>query len=373
MSDARDAIEEMLARLGQSHFALMPREVYDDLDVPTGAGARDGDAGLVVRVIDGHALVTRVHRDSAGEAAGVQRGWEILRVDDFDVATRIGGAWEQLAALSGRDAHLSLVVMARLTGPVGKHSQVVFLNGDDQRVARELTFTPRRGTKTRFGHFPEMYVWTEVQTLESNIGYIAFSLFMDPATVMPAFNAAMQAFRDAPGVIIDLRGNQGGIGAMAMGMAGWLIDADRRYLGTMYTREGEFKYVVSPRAETYAGPVAILQDGLSASTSEILVGGLRDLGRVRVFGTRSAGAALPSVAERLPNGDGFQYAFANYISAGGVALEGHGVAPDVEVLLTRAALLRGEDRALMAAIAWIRNQGAESAWAGAPWALGKKL
>jgi carboxyl-terminal processing protease len=94
---------------------------------------------------------------------------------------------------------------------------------------------------------------------------------------------------------------------------------------------------------------------LSASTSEFLAGGLKDLGRARIFGSRTAGAALIANVEKLPNGDGLSYAFANYISQGGEELEGVGVIPDVEVIPTREALLRGEDPALSAAIAWING------------------
>jgi carboxyl-terminal processing protease len=94
-------------------------------------------------------------------------------------------------------------------------------------------------------------------------------------------------------------------------------------------------------------------DACSASTSEIFAGGLQDLHRARVFGTKSAAAALPSVIERLPNGDGFQYAVGNYISEGGKPLEGQGVKPDVEVKLTRPSLLAGHDAVLDAALDWI--------------------
>ena len=105
----------------------------------------------------------------------------------------------------------------------------------------------------------------------------------------------------------------------------------------------------------FLGPVAILMDGNSASTSEIMAGGLKDIGRARVFGTRSAAAALPSLIERLPNGDGFQYAIANYISEGGKPLEGLGVTPDEEVKLTREALLAGHDPVVDAALQWIKD------------------
>ncbi|MGH9593955.1 MAG: S41 family peptidase, partial [Bryobacteraceae bacterium] len=143
---------------------------------------------------------------------------------------------------------------------------------------------------------------------------------------------------------------------MAMGMAGFLVDKPDSRLGTMYMRDTKLDFVVNPRVNVFGGPVAILIDACSASTSEIFAGGLKDLGRARVFGTRSAAAALPSAFERLPNGDGFQYAMANYISQGGQPLEGIGVAPDEEVKLTRAALLAGHDPVLDAALAWIKKQ-----------------
>ena len=100
----------------------------------------------------------------------------------------------------------------------------------------------------------------------------------------------------------------------------------------------------------------MLVDGLSGSCSEIFSGGLQDLGRARIFGSRTAGAVLPSAIERLPNGDGFQYAFANYISAGGAVLEGVGVIPDTVAEPNREALLNERDTALDAAVAWVRSQ-----------------
>jgi carboxyl-terminal processing protease len=59
----------------------------------------------------------------------------------------------------------------------------------------------------------------------------------------------------------------------------------------------------------------------------------------------------------LPNGDGFQYAIANYVSEGGKPLEGLGVTPDIETPLSREALLGGHDQALDAAVAWIKAPG----------------
>ena len=141
-----------------------------------------------------------------------------------------------------------------------------------------------------------------------------------------------------------------------MGVGSWFIDKPDQVLGTLYLRDNNLKFVINPRPDAFRGPLAVLVDGCSGSTSEIFAGGLKDLKRARIFGTRTAGAALPSVFEKLPNGDGFQYAIANYISQGGQPLEGIGVIPDEQVPLTRHQLLEGQDPVLDAATAWIQKQ-----------------
>jgi carboxyl-terminal processing protease len=166
----------------------------------------------------------------------------------------------------------------------------------------------------------------------------------------------VKACGECSGFVIDLRGNPGGIGGLAMGVAGWFIEKPDQQLGAMYMRDNSIKFTVFPRPDAFRGPLAILVDGCSGSTSEIFAGGLKDLKRARIFGTRTAGAALPSVFEKLPNGDGFQYAIASYTSQGGKPLEGIGVIPDEEIHVARQQLLAGQDPPLDAAVTWIQKQ-----------------
>jgi carboxyl-terminal processing protease len=237
----------------------------------------------------------------------------------------------------------------------GDTIKVVFLDGANAQVTRDLTLGQERGQTARFGNLPPMRVFFESKKF-GNTGYVRFNMFLDLVRVMNGFGNAVENCMHCDGFVVDLRGNPGGIGGMAMGMAGWLVDKPDERLGTMYMRDATLNFVINPRAEVFTGPVAVLVDGSSASTSEIFAGGLKDLGRARVFGTKTAAAALPSIFERLPNGDGFQYATANYISEGGKALEGLGVTPDVEVKLTREGLLTGHDAVLDAALEWIRKK-----------------
>lgn len=355
-SDARAVMDELISRLGLSHYSIIPAEVYDELALPDGEGALDGSTGIDVRVIDEQALVVSVVEDSPAAKAGVRTGWVVDRVGEDSLATAFETVSQEFAGTGYEDLVLAGVVKGRLSGPVGETVTVEFRDGGDRARIVEMVLAEERGRKVQFGYLPPIHVWIDSKRIDDTTGYIAFNMFIDPANVMPAFNEAMASFMDTDGIIIDVRGNLGGTAIMAMGMVGWLIAEKDHYLGTMQTRDNELKIAVFPRPTTYAGPVAVLVDGLSGSCSEIFAGGLKDLGRARIFGSRTMGAALPSAIEKLPNGDGFQFAFANYVSRGGEVLEGVGVVPDVEIEPTREALLQGKDTALEAAIAWIRNR-----------------
>jgi carboxyl-terminal processing protease len=255
-----------------------------------------------------------------------------------------------------RELMLSRAVDQQLHGNIGQSTTVRFVDGEGHNVEKKLTFAQAPGTLTQFGYLPPMYVSIDAKRVRPDIGYFGLNVFLEPTRVMDAFTKAVQSCADCRGFIADVRGNPGGIGAMAMGLAGWFVSKSGERLGTLYLRDSTLNFVIFPRAEPFAGPLAILVDGASASTSEIFAGGLQDLGRARIFGSRTAGAALPSVIEMLPNGDGFQYPIANYVSEGGKTLEGRGVIPDTIAEPTREALLRHQDTALDAAIDWIQHQ-----------------
>ncbi len=354
--EARSAMTDMIGRLHQSHFAIIPASLYDNIEAPAKKGDRGGNTGLQFRVIDGKAIVTSVGPGTPGELAGVRPGWEIRSIDGEELPPVFEPIAKEFEGKPRKDYYLWSAVRSRIGGPIGDTLTAVFVDGENRTAERTMILVEPQGKKVIFGNFPPFYLTYRTDTLADGIGYFTFSVFFDPVTLMPAFGKAMQTFMNAPGVIIDVRGNPGGIGGMGMGLAGWFVEEKNLNMGTMRTRTDTLKLVVNPRAKVYKGPVAILVHGLSGSSSEIFSGGAQGLPRVRIFGSRTVGATLPSAAERLPNGDGFQYAFASYISRTGVELEGEGVHPDVEVRPTREALLAGNDPALEAAIDWIREQ-----------------
>jgi carboxyl-terminal processing protease len=356
MAQARGAMIEMLDRLGHSHVAILPVEVLNAMAAPPQRGGAMGVTGLDLRVIDGHPLVTAVAAGSPAAEAGVEVGWELLRVGDQPLEPLLASVAREFEGATAQRLVLTEVVRSRLVGPIGETVEALFRDGDDREVALRLDHGEEQGIRFDLGHLSGLYVKVESRRIEPDAGYISLNKFMHPAVVMPAFEKAIRSFEKTKGLIIDIRGNPGGIIGVAMGIAGWLIDEERHYLGKLVLHETELKAIVFPRAEAYGGRVAILVDGLSGSTSEIFAAGLQDLGRARVFGMRTAGAALPSEIVKLPNGDGFQYVVADYVSAAGGHLEGVGVIPDEPVEPTREALLAGRDPALEAALAWIRAE-----------------
>jgi carboxyl-terminal processing protease len=354
MAQSRQIISGMLDRLHASHLRLIPVEAYNAVGAVS-AGA-EGSAGIDVRVVNGEALVTKVDAGSSAAKAGVRPGWRILELRGEPVANAIHTVDEAYRSSSSRDMFLARSVTAKLAGAEGEKLPMRFVDGAGQTRDLEIALGPPRGSPSTFGHLPTQHVWIESRRLDDNVGYIAFNMFLDPARLMPAFEEAVRSFQKTDGIVIDIRGNPGGIGIMAMGLAGWFLDKPNQRLGTMHTRQAPINFVVNPRLPVFRGPLAILVDGSSASTSEIFAGGMQDLKRARVFGARTAGAALPSFIDKLPNGDGFQCATADYISEGGKRLEGVGVVPDVDAAPTRELLLAGRDAPLEAALNWIHTK-----------------
>lgn len=347
MFQARAAIDEMVGHLGETHFALLPVEGVD-LDPRT---RPNGAVGITLRIIGGKAVVWRVERDSPASRAGVQPGWVLKSVNraDIEPMTRTGPQpTTRAVARAQRRAQDALATLPK------KRITATFIDAIGHGHDIRLTAVPITDT-TRLGDLPPMSLRIDSATLTGGVGYFSLSSFLDPPRVMPAFDAFLHKHANAPGIILDLRGNPGGISGMASGIAGYFIDREGASLGTMITRDDKLPFTINPRLPGYRGKVAILVDGQSESTSEILAAGLQDLGRARIFGQPTGGAALSSTVTTLSNGDRFQYAVADFARVNGKRIEGVGVMPDVLVPLTRSSLLANLDKPLEAASDWIRE------------------
>lgn len=370
IDQVRAAMGEALAALGETHFSVIPADVHQTLEGTEEAAAdnatasnsadsgtgEDGTVGINIRIVDGVPIVGSVDVDSSADREDVMPGWAVDRIDGKGFDDELAQLRETLGDVPLTDIHIIRYVEALLTRPVGDSVSVRFVSSNGKRRTVQLIAAKQPGLWATFGHLPTMNLRFESKKLDSDIGYFSLSIFLSPPQVMPAYSAFIKENQTARGIVIDLRGNPGGLGVMATGMGGFLIADEGKHLGTMIRRDGNLQFVVNPRYPQFKGPVAILVDTLSMSTSEILAGGLQDLGRACVFGQPTPGAALPSTIARLPNGDALQYAMADYVSASGRRLEGKGITPDEIVPLRRKQMEAGHDEALEAACRWILEQ-----------------
>lgn len=387
---ARAVINELLSRLGQSHFGIIPSSSYEkleeesqaleydeseesdeksgtdnsDQDTPEVDPVEDSDepgwSGINARLVGDRFLVTKVYPGSPAEAAGVKTGWIIESIQDRKMSSLIEIS-KDIDGVMRPETQAGLILHSRLQGNAGKSIRMNFIDGLNETQEVKLTFADAPGVMGGFGELPPMPIEVEATTLdigdEHGIGYFRLSMFMSPGTVLPTYQQFIKDSMDSRGIVIDMRGNFGGIILMAPGMINWLIE-EKGLMGTMKMRDAvrgafDIPLMLNPRKNAYEGKVAVLIDELSISNAEILSAGLKDIGRARIFGTQTAGLALPSTVERLPNGDGFQYAFADYTSSGGYSLEAQGTIPDVPLNYTREGLLSGHDEVLDAATDWI--------------------
>lgn len=360
--ELRAVMTEMLGTLKQSHFSIIPREVSDATSAgsnsPRGAD-QNGTTGATFRLIDGGMVVTHAPAKSAAARAGVQPGWQLEAINGCPLSSRLRLIPKDMDVRRASLTAYSLT-SAMLAGPVGDAVAATFRDGAGRLQNVSIVREAESGTVAKFGNLPPLNSSLKFERVERDgktIGVISFNIWMP--VLLPQFAAAIDSLRDTDGIVLDLRGNFGGVGGMAMGVAGHFLDTART-IGTMVQRGAALKFVANPqfvdtrnqRVRPFAGPMAIVVDELSISTSEIFAGGMQALGRSRVFGSQTSGQALPSVPERLPNGDILYHAIADFLSPTGKTLEGDGVRPDVLAPVTKKALREGKDPARDAALSW---------------------
>lgn len=362
--EATKVLSDMLAELKQSHFAILPAETYAAAKTTEMQGG-DGWSGLTLKSIDDQFVVTKVAPDSPAASAGIEVGWVLEQLQTAAIpkpltATMIRELADKVAAVYGmrKDTSLSILATQLTTGEIGKTMELNMLDNDD--VQRTVTFqlTKGPGVAARFGHFPTIYVSFEYRKLPGQVGYISFNAFFDALRLIKEYQAALLNEHNARGIVIDLRGNPGGMVLLVQGMSGWFVD-EPRDLGSMQFKTNTIRLSINPRKPRFDKPVAILVDECSVSSAELFPGGLQVLGIAKIFGSRTAGQVIPSHVVKLPTGDGFQYAIAGLESTSGYVWEGNGVQPDQPVILTRKLLQQDSDPVLTAALDWLAQNPSE--------------
>lgn len=292
--------------------------------------------GLTLRDIDGQIVITRVRPGSPAEEAGLRPGFGIARVDDIAVMSS-RDAEERL----GRDTQTHRVIVTDEDGIMRAVALANRLPPADMLALVRLT------RRTRW------YALLDSTRLVDGIGYIEFTNFVAP--LKTRLLEAVASMHDAPGLIIDLRGNAGGSDEVGLALAGRLLGQETQ-LAIVRTRTGDdYHFKTKRQHHPYLRPVVMLLDEQSGSESEQVAVALQERGRVVVIGKRSHGAGMAGVGKELPTGAILIYPAGQSRTPKGVVIEGRGVIPNIEVSLTREELLKGRDAQLETAIAYLRQ------------------
>ncbi|MDI9641287.1 S41 family peptidase [Kamptonema cortianum] len=330
-------MEGLVASLGDPHTNYLRPQVAEQFALETkgdfvGIGARLADDPLGARI-------AVVFPDGPAQESGVQSGDVISSVDTKPVAGQaVDEIVEQIRGEAGTKVRLGIV-----------------------RDGKPVTITVVR----RRVDIPTV----TSEMLASNIGYVGVSGF---SGVTPKqFRQAVETLhsQNPTGLIIDLRGNPGGLLESAADMLSLFVSG--KTIVTMKLRGGIVKSTKAPRDRTLPinYPVTILIDGDSASASEIMAGVLRDYGKATIIGTHSYGKASVQDLHSLPQGANFKVTIAKYYLPSGADITrkvdeygsylSGGIKPDIEVDFERkdgaAFAVPGKDSQLDRAIEFIKS------------------
>lgn len=296
-----DAVEKLVSRSGDRWSSFYTAQEYAGLQQ-----ALDGryvGVGLWVRrVDDGRIEVARVQRNSPAARAG-------LRVDDvlarIDTTSCTGLAvTEVVADLRGDNVPGSPVTLGVRRGG---HSWTVALRRATLATEAVTVTGPRKGDKG--GDDPTV------------VKIDAFSLGVG-GQVQDAVRGARH------GVLLDLRGNSGGLVTEAVAVASAFLDGG---LVATYDVHGRQQALYADHGGDTKVPLVVLVDGGTMSAAELLAGALQDRGRAVVIGSRTFGKGSVQMPSPLPDGSVAELTVGHYRLPDGRGVDGVGIAPDVEV------------------------------------------
>ncbi|HWB80100.1 MAG TPA: S41 family peptidase [Nannocystaceae bacterium] len=354
-NQAYDIINEMLGELGQSHFRLFAPGGRSEGDERVGPA----EPPLRVRWVDERLVVTQ--SQAKGHLGAVRPGSTLLAVENRELDDAIAKVKARTDRPSELAFELGRIAESRLSCARAGQTRELTLaeldaKGAERKVVRTVTCALPEGKRVTLGNLENIPTRVEHRmidpalTKDRKIGYLAFNVWMLPMVKRVEEAMAELRGKGMQALVLDLRGNPGGVGAMSVPVARLLLESPGS-LGKLQFRDFTQEFNVDVGNDPFKGEVVLLVDEGTASTSEIFAAGLRDLSRAQVIGARaSAGAALPSVIDELPGGAILQYVVGDYRSPKGTVIEGVGVVPDVTVVETRADFAAGKDPVLLAAI-----------------------
>ena len=327
------AVEGVIASL-DPHSAFLDAAAYDEMRVNT-AGSYTG-IGIEVSAVNERVTVVAPIEGSPAERAGVLAGDVVLAVDGIPVsAIRLNEAIERLRGFPGSRVRLA-----------------VNREGEPQ----PLTFDLERS---------EVHVRTvRAESLSGGFGYARITQFSDstPADLDAALTH-LGAGRDARlrGLVLDLRGNPGGVLEAAANVADEFLETGIIVRGEGRTPESRFEIDATAGDVLHGAPLVVLIDGGSASGAEIVAGALRDHERATLMGERTFGKGSVQTVIPLRQGQALKLTTSRYYTPSGASIHERGLEPDYVVAGAAPALRAGRpaaaDPAVQAALQYLRDRG----------------
>jgi carboxyl-terminal processing protease len=297
------AVAGMVSSL-DPHSALLDAEQYDEMRIST-AGSYTG-VGIEVAANAGQVIVVAPIEGSPAATAGVRSGDVILSIDGLPVtADSLDHTIDRMRGRAGSRVRLA----------IGRDGE-----------AEPLEFDLERS---------EVHVRTvRAEPLPGGFGYVRITQFSDATpTDLDRALAELRPAGRAPlrGLVLDLRGNPGGVLEAATGVADEFIDSGVIVRAEGRAPDARFEIDATPGDVLDGAPLVVLVDAGSASGSEIVAGALRDHGRATLIGERTFGKGSVQTVIPLRGGQALKLTTSRYFTPSGASIHRRGLEPDVVV------------------------------------------
>ncbi len=301
-------LRELAWETASSHTAFLP-----------GSDGHEGDVGILLKRTNDRVVITKVIAGSPASKASLRVGDEILSV----------------SGVPARSLHLN-PVESEMRGDEGSVVSLLVRHQDGRLTSLRLERQP-----------VDFDLPIEWRILPSGFGYIRVYNFSNQ-TRTEQFQQAYAHLKNAPGLVIDVRGPNGGSPSVVGNILGYFLD--RVEMMTFKDRQGRgFKSYTVPQRQPYLGKVAVLIDERSRSGQEIFANTLKEHKRAVIVGTRSCGCVEGGNYVHLSDGEMLEIAHYAVITPKSGNLEDLGVEPDRVVPITEKDIAHGRDPQVQAA------------------------